>query len=301
MTAGPVEAMHSWMPHSPCGAWCLPAGDTLPKVSPARRALRLVTLAAVVLTGPLCALTLSVLGPNGRAAVLRGWFRMVLGALGVRLRVYRPGALSVAEERRRPRDRGVLVVGNHSSWLDIVALNALQPVRMLAKAQVRDWPLIGALAARAGTFFVDRPKLSTLPRTVAEVAEALRAGSAIGVFPEGTTWCGQATGRWRHAAFQAAIDAGMPARPVALRFVVGDRMTTASGFLGEETLLTALLRTAALRGLVVEASVLPLITPEGHDRRSMAEVAEAAVTGALGQAPARRQVGHGRPGVPVAA
>lgn len=182
------------MPHSPCGAWCLPAGDTLPKVSPARRALRLVTLAAVVLTGPLCALTLSVLGPNGRAAVLRGWFRMVLGALGVRLRVYRPGALSVAEERRRPRDRGVLVVGNHSSWLDIVALNALQPVRMLAKAQVRDWPLIGALAARAGTFFVDRPKLSTLPRTVAEVAEALRAGSAIGVFPRAPPGAGRPPG-----------------------------------------------------------------------------------------------------------
>ncbi|WHT18195.1 lysophospholipid acyltransferase family protein [Crossiella sp. CA-258035] len=291
MTAGPAEALHSWMPHSPCGAWCLPTGDALPKVSPARRALRLATLVAVVLTGPLCALTLSVLGPRGRAAVIRGWFRMVLGALGVRLRVYRPGALSLApEERERPRDRGVLVVGNHSSWLDIVALNALQPVRMLAKAQVRHWPLIGALAARAGTFFVDRPRLSTLPATVAEVAGALRGGAAVGVFPEGTTWCGQATGRWKRAAFQAAIDAGVPARPVALRFVVDEQCTTAAGFLGEETLLTALLRTAALRGLVIEASVLPLVSPEGHDRRSMAAAAEAAVTEALGQPEAEHAV-----------
>lgn len=288
--------MHAWMPHSPCGAWCLPAEGT-PRVSPVRQALRMVTLVGVVLAGPLCALSLSVLGPRGRAWVIRGWFRMLLGALGVRLRVVRPASLSVARACPPIRETGVLVVGNHSSWLDIVALNAVQPVRMLAKAQVRHWPLIGALAARAGTFFVDRPKLSTLPRTVAEVAQALRDGAAVGVFPEGTTWCGQAVGRWKHAAFQAALDAGAPARPVALRFLVGERTTTAAGFLGEETLLTALRRTVALRGLVIEATVLPLVRPDGHDRRSMAAEAAAVVNQALGQL----QAAHRAPEVPAAA
>ncbi|MFB9903207.1 lysophospholipid acyltransferase family protein [Allokutzneria oryzae] len=285
MTAGPAEAKHSWMPFSPCGTWCLPVEGTPLTVSPGRQALRLATLLAVVLTAPLCALGLAVLGPRGRAAVTRLWFRAVLGSLGVRLRVYRPGTLTVARQQQQPRGRGVLVVSNHTSWLDIAALSALQPVRVLAKAEVRTWPIVGALAARAGTFFVDRQRLSALPRTVADLAEALRGGVSVGVFPEGTTWCGRASGRYRPAAFQAAIDAGAPVRPVALRFVVGDQPTTAAAFLGEETLLTALLRTAALRGLVIEVSVLPLIDPDGHNRRSLAEAAK---TATLGQVPEQR-------------
>ncbi|MBP2476900.1 1-acyl-sn-glycerol-3-phosphate acyltransferase [Crossiella equi] len=294
MTAGPVEAVHSWWPHSPCGSWCLPSEGSLPGVSPARLVLRLVSLASVVLLGPLAALSLSVLGPRGRSAVLRGWFRLLLRALGTRLRVYHPGALVVA----RPREGGgVLVVGNHTSWLDVAVLNALRPVRMLAKREVRDWPLIGVLAARAGTFFLDRRRLSALPGTVAQLASAMRAGAAVGVFPEGTTWCGPASGPYRHAAFQAALDAGVPVRPVGLRFMVADRETTAASFIGEEGLLTSLLRAARLRGLVVEAHVLPLVHPEGHDRRSMARTVETAVCAALGHT---RHTEH-RPGVAAAA
>ncbi|MCP3799777.1 1-acyl-sn-glycerol-3-phosphate acyltransferase [Allokutzneria sp. A3M-2-11 16] len=242
---------HAWMPQSPCGLGCLQGEDT---VSPPRRALRMLALIAVMLTAPLC---------GGR----KWWFRAVLRALGAKLKVF----------GEPERQSGVLVVGNHTSWLDIVAVNAVLPARALAKREVGEWPVIGALAARAGTVFVDRAKLSTLPATVAELAEVMRGGAAVSVFPEGTTWCGRESGRYKPAAFQAAIDAGVPVRPVALRFVVAGKPTTAASFLGEETFLTALHRTVALRGLEIEVHVLPLINSVGRDRRSLAAAAETAV------------------------
>ena len=245
---------HAWMPQSPCGVGCLQSEDV---VSPPRRALRMLALVAVVLTAPLCVF-------RGR----KWWFRALLRALGARLKVFQG-----PEEPQR----GVLVVGNHTSWLDIVAVNAVQPARALAKREVGEWPVIGTLATTAGTVFVDRAKLSTLPATVAELAEVMRGGAAVSVFPEGTTWCGRESGRYKPAAFQAAIDAGVPVRPVALRFVVGGKPTTAASFLGEETLLTALHRTVALRGLEIEVHVLPLISSAGRDRRALAAEAEAAV------------------------
>ncbi|WP_143261572.1 1-acyl-sn-glycerol-3-phosphate acyltransferase [Allokutzneria sp. NRRL B-24872] len=244
---------HAWMPQSPCGVGCLQDENT---VAPLRQALRVVGLAAVVLAAPLCLV-------GGR----RWWFRAVLRAVGAKLKV-----LGEAEERG-----GVLVVGNHTSWMDIVAVNAVRPARALAKGEVRDWPVIGALAKRAGTVFVDRAKLSALPATVEELARVLRSGAAVSVFPEGTTWCGRESGHYKPAAFQAAIDAGVPVRPLALRFVVGGRPTTATAFLGEETFLTALQRTVALRGLEIEVHVLPLIETAGQDRRSLAARAEEAV------------------------
>src|SRR4029079_10304453 len=89
---------------------------------------------------------------------------------------------------------------------------------LVAKHEVRDWPIIGRLATTLGTVFVDRTRPKTLPDTVARVAEHLADGAVVAVFPEGTTWCGRAGGRFRPAMFQAAIAAGAPVVPVRLAF-----------------------------------------------------------------------------------
>ena len=65
--------------------------------------------------------------------------RALLALAGVRLVVH--------GERYAPRGNGVLVVANHLSWIDAIALGAVTPVRLLAKCEVREWPVIGALAA----------------------------------------------------------------------------------------------------------------------------------------------------------
>lgn len=83
----------------------------------------------------------------------------------------------------------------------VLALATVQPVRVLAKREIRGWFLIGPLAAALGCLFVDRRGLHRLPELVGQLAAVLRDGQAVAVFPEGTTWCGSAAGPFRRAAF----------------------------------------------------------------------------------------------------
>jgi 1-acyl-sn-glycerol-3-phosphate acyltransferase len=246
-----------WQPRSTCGPACLPATEPRARASWVRQAGRLVALLGALLLGVALVPVLPLLNGHGRRAAARTWARAVLGALGVRL---------VA--RGRPPAGRALLVANHISWLDIVALLAAAPVRMVAKHDVRRWPVIGALAAAGGTIFIDRTRPRSLPATVAEVAAALRAGGVVAAFPEGTTWCGASAGRFRGAMFQAALDAGATVVPV----------------LGDDSLWTSLRRVLAVPRLEVTLTATPALHPEAAaTRQQLARVAEAAVRGRVSQ------------------
>jgi 1-acyl-sn-glycerol-3-phosphate acyltransferase len=259
---------HAWFPVSPCGPACRPGDDA--SVGAVRAAIRLTAGVFVVLLAVIVSPLLAVLPKSAVRLV----FRAVLLAFGVRLRVR--GDLAVT------RGRGAFVVANHVSWLDIVAVNAVRPMRSVAKKEIGAWPVIGRLTAAAGTVFVDREGLRALPGTVSELATALRGGAVITANPEGTTWCGAALGQFKPALFQAALDAGVPVRPVALRFLVDDHVTFEPAFIGDDTLIDCVRRVARLRGLVLEVIVLDEIAPGTvANRRDLAALASASVTAAL--------------------
>jgi 1-acyl-sn-glycerol-3-phosphate acyltransferase len=274
---------HAWFPVSPCGPGCLAGRE--PLVGRLRRAWRLTAVVLVVLGALLVVPVLPLTGARGREWLVRLVFRGVLLAMGARLAVSGGDGLAA-------RGRGALVVNNHTSWLDIVAVNAVRPMRAVAKKDIASWPVLGALVSSARSVYVDRDGLRGLPDTVAALADALRGGSMVNVTPEGTTWCGLTHGRFRPAMFQAAIDGGVPVLPVALRFRLRDgSATTAPAFIGDETILDSVGRVAALRGLVLEVHVLDELAPgRATDRRALAALAEAAVDTVLLPA----QVAHER-------
>ncbi|GAB3431580.1 lysophospholipid acyltransferase family protein [Actinophytocola sediminis] len=237
---------------------------------------RLTAVVLVVLVSLLVVPFLALIGSRGREFVVRAVFRSVLAGLRIRLRVSGSDGLAA-------RGRGVLVVNNHTSWLDIVAVNAVRPMRALAKSDIARWPVLGWLVSAAGSVYVNRDSLRSLPATVADLSDALRAGSMVNATPEGTTWCGLATGRFRPAVFQAAIDGGVPVLPVALSFRLRDGSpTTAPAFIGEETIVDSVRRVARLRGLVLEVNVLTELAPgRAPDRQTLATLTETAITQAL--------------------
>ncbi|MFK0115649.1 lysophospholipid acyltransferase family protein [Streptomyces sp. NPDC090994] len=259
--------MSVWLPGAPCTPEaCVERARTAAAVP--RAVLRLTAVGVLLLAG----IALTPVGHRLPAALVRRWCRWIVRACGVRVRIT-GGA---------PPAGGLLLVANHVSWLDVPLLAAVRPARMVAKTEVRGWPVAGWLAARGGVLFIERDRLRALPGTVARIAAELRGGAAVAAFPEGSTWCGRAGGPFRRAVFQAALDAGVPVQPVRIRYLEDGRtVSTTPAFVGEDTLLASLWRVASARGLVAEVRVRPVV-PAGacSDRRALARAAEGADGGA---------------------
>ncbi|MFF7162424.1 lysophospholipid acyltransferase family protein [Streptomyces sp. NPDC008086] len=262
--AHPAEAANLWRPHAPCTPQVCVAAAGSGRAVPLA-VLRLTAVLLLLVVG-FVAIPLSGRIPAG---LIRRWCGWVGRAAGVRVRIDGGAA----------PDGGLLLVANHVSWLDIPLLAAVRPARMLAKSEIRDWPVAGWLTARSGALFIDRDRIRALPGTVARIAGALRAGEAVAVFPEGSTWCGRAQGRFRRAAFQAALDADVPVQPVRLRYrLTRGTPSTAAAFVGEDALLTSVWRVVRARGLVAEVEVRePIVPGRCTDRRELARAAERSV------------------------
>ncbi|MGI5505175.1 lysophospholipid acyltransferase family protein [Lentzea sp. CA-135723] len=257
---------HAWMPSSPCGDGCV--GHAPGEVGKLRQTWRAVTAVTAILCGAWIALAL-LLPSKQRESVVRLWFHAVLRAFGVRLEVHG------ARKFQAVPKRGVLVASNHVSWLDELAIDSVQPIKLVAKKDIKSWPVLGPIITAAGTVYLDREKLRDLPRTVSELTETLRGGSAVGIHAEGTTWCGLASGHYKPALFQAALDAGVPVRPIVLRYRIGEHLTTQPAFIGSDTLVDSIRRVLKVRDLVVEVHVLDEIAPgRAATRRELAKLAE---------------------------
>lgn len=120
--------------------------------------------------------------------------RYVLWAMGVE--VERQGA----QDRNRP----LLIVANHLSWLDILVVSSLGPVSFIAKSEVAEWPLFGTLARLQRSVFVERARRSKTGESRAQIAERLQTGDAMVLFAEGTTSDGKRVLPFRSALIGAA-------------------------------------------------------------------------------------------------
>jgi 1-acyl-sn-glycerol-3-phosphate acyltransferase len=260
-------------PRSPCGAACV--DTTPPDARPLLRFVRYIALISVMLVTAAIAAPVRLVpaGPRRRRAaslILRYAARATLAMLGVR----------VDAPVRLPRERA-LVVANHVSWLDIVALLACDPgrrMRLVAKVEVAGWPVIGRLAKLVDTVFIDRNRPRGLPATVTDVRRALVAGDVVVVFAEGTTCCGVHRAPFRPAMFQAAVDAHVRVVPVTIRYADSrGAISTTAAFLGDETLVASLRRVVGRRRMRVGVRPGAVLHPTpGADRRRLAMVAQQA-------------------------
>ena len=169
-----------------------------------------------------------------------------------------------------PAHGPLLLVANHISWLDILVLHAAGFCRFVSKAQVRHWPLIGPLASGAGTLYIERESRRDAMRVVHHMAESLGRGEVVAVFPEGTTSDGSGVLPFHANLLQAAISAGAPAQPVALRFV--DAVTRAPSlapiYIGDDSLVASVWRTLTARGVT---AVVRYGAPQAADHRGRRE------------------------------
>jgi 1-acyl-sn-glycerol-3-phosphate acyltransferase len=203
-----------------------------------------------------------VLDAAGRHARIAWWSSGLLRAVGMSVDV-----------RGQRHVGAALVVSNHVSWVDIAAIHAALPhARFVSKADVLRWPLLGRLIRGAGTLFIERERKRDALRVVHAMADALRDGDSVAVFPEGTTGTGPELLPFHANLLQAAIATRTPVQPVVLRYADDTQpFSPAVAYVGQTTLAQSIWRVVSARGLRVHVTLLPAVNPEAFDRRALAE------------------------------
>lgn len=209
-----------------------------------------------------------------RKREIESWSARLCNILGLRISLHGvPPAYDL---------RPLMMVANHVSWLDIFAINAVVPVRFVAKSEVRRWPLVGWLSARAATIFIDRARRQDTLRINDLVARALRSGDLFAVFPEGTTSDGSTLLKFHSSLLEPAVKAGAAVQPVALRYEREDgSLCTEAAYNGSKSAWDALIGVASEPAVVVHVCMLAPVSPGAGGRRALALAAWEAINRTL--------------------
>jgi 1-acyl-sn-glycerol-3-phosphate acyltransferase len=133
-------------------------------------------LAVTFLLIPVQWLGVSVALPY-RLSLPHAYHRFVARLFGIHIRVI--GA--------PVKDKGVLLLANHTGWLDIVIFSAVMPLCFVAKSEVNSWPFFGTLARLQRTIFVARARRSQTGSVRDLIRQRVLAGETLVLFPEGTS------------------------------------------------------------------------------------------------------------------
>ena len=238
-----------------------------------RLAWRLARIAVHLIEGlATSALVFPFASHNLRARLTRGWSRRLLRLC--RVSVEHAGGVPALEH--------ALVVANHVSWLDIFVINALDPCRFVAKAEIRSWPVMGWLAAGAGTVFIARGNRRELRQVFKGLVEVLQQGQRVALFPEGTTGLQGQVLPFHANLFEAAVDAGVQVQPYALSYIAaGGGFHPAIAYVGDTTFVDSLMAILQAPPVTARLACLAPLDSQGAHRRELAAAAELSIRQAV--------------------
>lgn len=149
----------------------------------------------------------------GWGFIASNYYRVLCALLRIRVRVV----------GNPVRDRAVLFVSNHVSWVDIVVIGSIAPVAFVAKREVASWPLVGITAKMQRTVFVDRGRRHQAGDAVSEIVKRVASGTSVVLFAEGTSSDGNRVLPFRSALLGAIEDRGdsgsILMQPMAITYI----------------------------------------------------------------------------------
>jgi 1-acyl-sn-glycerol-3-phosphate acyltransferase len=250
------------------------------------RALRLLRFAIHLARAlAIAALVYPFIGRPARRRHHKRWSAQLLRIFAIRL--YVTGAA--------PAGGAVLIVANHVSWLDIVAINAVRPTRFVAKSEIRHWPLVGWLSVRAETLFIQRARRHHTHEINQVMAAAMQAGDAFAVFPEGFTTHGDVLLPFHASLLQPALACDAAIHPVAIRYSRADgSLCVEADYEGDKSLVESLLQLITQPRVDLHVQFLPPLACAGRHRRELADEAARRIANALGLAVPNRRAERSR-------
>ncbi len=211
------------------------------------------------------------------ADLFPAWFhKTVLKLIGVKVKVTGTPC----------RTQPALLVCNHTSYMDILVLGSLMPLTFIAKREVATWPGFGLLAKLQRTVFVDRTRRTDAGAQRDAIADRLKAGGTLVLFPEGTTNDGNRVLPFKSALFAVAESGGqsLPVQPIALAYTRLDGMPIGRAYrpmiawYGDMDLGPHLWRLLGMGVITVEVHFAPVRTiAESGGRKALAKSCETAI------------------------
>ncbi|MFN0318061.1 MAG: lysophospholipid acyltransferase family protein [Burkholderiales bacterium] len=259
-------------------------------MAPASRVVRTLRFAHLFLHLLRGAATIAFVFPLADRArqrrLIEAWSRRLLRIL--RVRVQTPEIAAFA-----PRS---IVLANHVSWLDIWLLHSVSAVCFVAKAEVRSWPLIGWMAHKSQTLFIQRERRRDTSRINQIVCSALHARETVAIFPEGTTSDGTCVRRFNASLLQPAVEMDAAVHVLAIRYIGSDGLANVEvAYADETTLWQSLQKILAHREVTAELIYLGELEVPGRTRREIAQDAEHRVRHAVTMGGNPPETKHGLP------
>ncbi len=192
--------------------------------------------------------------------------RRLARLFGIRVRV-----------RGIPAPSPVLIVANHISWLDIPVLHAARAMGFVSKAEVEGWPVFSFIARTGGTIFHHRGSHDSASDVAQLMAQRLKQGRRVAIFPEGGILPGNSVRRFHARMFRAALDAECAVQPIMIRYLRDGKRDDDISFRQGESMLVNFGRLLARPGATADLHFLPPLQTNGIPRRVLADAARAAV------------------------
>lgn len=197
---------------------------------------------------------------KGAQAVQR-WMRQGCRILGLTIQI-----------NGQPSSGAAILVANHISWLDIVAIAAATPVTFVSKLDLQSWPVVGVLAKFSGTVFIKRGSLFSMHETLSTLADVLSLGRRTIFFPEGTTTRGITVNKFHSGLFETAYTANCPVQPIAISyFRHGEADREVAPYVDDDHFLMHLWRLLLRRQLYLQLDFLDEIQAKKYSRRELAQ------------------------------
>ena len=261
---------------------------TLQRISGALRVFRLAYVLSAV------AITILILYPwleasarlrfrGGQRLISRTFHRTMAALLGLRI------SIKGIPSSTRP----LILVANHISWLDIVAISSVFPAIFVTQHGVASWPIFGRLAKLSPSIFVNRDRRREVVKTISSISDALNTGEVVAIFPEGTSSDGTRVLPFRSALLGAVRETlrkaeHLPAifiQPVSVAYVGPKRRLAAWAREDEIEFIPHLLQVAGLRRIYVALTWGdPIPADVSSDRKTLTKQLEETVRHSLAEA-----------------
>ncbi|WP_086295921.1 lysophospholipid acyltransferase family protein [Campylobacter devanensis] len=151
------------------------------------------------------------IAPSSNLWIRRKWTKMQRFLIGYKIDVI-----------GSPDPRANMIIANHQSMLDIMALEEIHPANIcwIAKKEIEDLPFFGNIIRVPKMISIDRKDPRSLPKIIKLAKERVSEGRVIAIFPEGTRGDGDKILKFKSGANIIADKLNLVVQPV---LIIGSR------------------------------------------------------------------------------